>query len=103
MIDGSGNLGLEIDDVYFLAGDVHNDDLPLVQHGEEVNNVWVLLLEENLTISINMDDALISSRVDDLAEDKGVVEGGGETEDFSYLVLQDQLVMLLEKHISYAK
>lgn len=101
MIDGSGGFSLEIDDVYFLAGDIHNDDLSFIEHGEEVYDVRVLLFEEDFAIGIHMHDALISTGVDDLAEDEGIVVGSGETEDFGHLILQNQLVVLFEKHISY--
>jgi hypothetical protein len=47
-----------------------------------------------------MNDALIGTGVNHPRENKSVVEGGGEAEDLSHLVLQDKLVVALEQHIS---
>jgi hypothetical protein len=101
VVNGSDGLGLKVDDVDVLGGDVHNDHLPLVEHGEEVNDVWVLVFEENVAVRIHMHHALISPGVDDPCEDVGIVEGGREAEDLGDLVLEDELVLLLEKHISW--
>ena len=98
VIDGSNRLRLEVDNVDMLVGDVHNDNLAFVEHSEEVDNVRVLMLEENFAFSIDMHDALIGSRIDDFAENVGIVEGSGETEYLGDGVFQFQLVMLLQKH-----
>lgn len=89
---------MEIDDVYILVRDVHNDDLLLVDHGEEVYVIGVLLLKEGLAIGIHMHDALICARFDDLAEDEGIIVSSGETKDLDYLFLEHQPVLFLEKH-----
>jgi hypothetical protein len=88
VINGSHLLSLEVDDVDVLVGNVHNDDLAFVEHSEEVDNVGVPMLEEDFAIGIDMDDALIGPRIDDLAENEGIVEGSGETEYLIDCVLE---------------
>jgi hypothetical protein len=99
VIDVSYLLGLEVDNVDVGLGDVHNNYLTFVEHSKEVDDVGVLVLEEHLTISIHMNDALIGTGVNHPRENKSVVEGGGEAEDLCYLVLQDKLLVALEQHI----
>jgi hypothetical protein len=78
VIDGSNLLSFEIDDVDMGVGDIHNDHLSLVEHGEEVYNIGIFMLKENFACRINMNYTLISSRIDDLGENESIVECGGE-------------------------
>jgi hypothetical protein len=96
MIDGSDLLSFEIDDVDMGVGDVHNDHLSLVEHGEEVDNVSIFMFKESLTILVDMHNTLISSRIDDLAENNSIVEGSGEAEYFAGLFFELNLLLLLE-------
>jgi hypothetical protein len=46
--------------------DVHQDYLVIIEHSEEVDDVWILSLEENLAMLIYMNYGFISSRIDHL-------------------------------------
>lgn len=99
VVDVADSLGLEVDDIDVGFGHVHDDDLAIVEHAEEVDDVGVFVLEEDLAVGVDMDDGLVGAGVDDPREDEGVVEGGGETEDLGDLILQVELVVVLEQHI----
>jgi hypothetical protein len=99
VVDVPDSLGLEVDDIDMGFRDIHDDDFAIVEHTEEVDDVRVFVLEEDLSIGVDVDDGLVGSRVDDSGEDEGVVEGGGEAEDLGDLVLQVELVVVLEQHI----
>ena len=103
VIYGSHFLGFEIDDVDVSVGNVHNDDLALIEHSEEVNNVGVLVLEEHFAFCIDVDDALIGAGINDLTENEGIVEGSGEAEYLRDSVFEFKRVLLFEKHISSNK
>lgn len=99
VVDVSNSLGLEVDNIDVGFRDIHDDDFAVVEHAEEVDDVGVLVLEEDFSIGVDMDDRLVGSGVDDSGKDEGVIKGSGEAEDLGDLVLQVELVVVLEQHI----
>lgn len=50
---------LKIDDVDFTFGYVEDDDFLFVEHAEGVEDIFVLILPQNLATAIEMDEALL--------------------------------------------
>ncbi len=86
---------LQIDDIDVLVGHIHHHHLPIIQHPEGIYDIRVLILEQHFPVFVNMHDALIGAGVDHPWEDKGVVEGGWEAENFHHWILQHQLMVFL--------
>lgn len=75
MVNSNEFMRLEIDDVDFAFRDIHNDDLPVVEHSEGINYVFVLIFPLDFTLCIEMDYAFFLSWSIDSDADKGVVVG----------------------------
>ncbi len=52
-------VGFEIDDVDFVLGDVEDDHLIILHHSEKINDIVVIFFKENLSVGIEVNDALL--------------------------------------------
>jgi len=92
-------LGLEVDDIDFGFGDIENDDLFLIHHSEEVNDVVILSAPDLFTRSINMDNAFFSTGFIHPYEDECVIEGTRCEEYLGPLLVKLDGGFIFQQHI----
>ena len=82
VVDSFGCLGLEVEDLDFGVGDVENDQFLVTDNSEVVDDVLVVLLPEDLTTRVKMDDALSLSRLVNSGDGGTAVVGSRAAEYF---------------------
>ena len=88
VVDGEELLLGEVVDVDLVLGYIEDDALLLVHHAEEVDDVWIFVFVEDVSIGGVVHQALLGAGLDDVDGDEGVVVGRGEAEDLPRLLLE---------------
>ena len=92
-------LGLKVDDVDFGLGDVQNNNLLVVHHSKEVDDLVILPFEEDFSGCITMDDTLLRAGTIHPHKDKSSFEGRGSAKDLREVFGKLDSGFVLEQHI----
>lgn len=88
MVNGFNRLLFKINDINFAVGDVEYDDFLIIHLAEGVNDVVVLVFVENFAFFIEMNNALLLTRLVQSNHDKSIVVGNRQGKNFGSDSLQ---------------
>lgn len=101
MISLRNGLSFQVYQVNFIFRHIQNNHLFITHHPEEVNNVFVSVLKQNLSLHIEMNNALFCTGLIQPHQHKGSIVSSRGTQYFLHGLLELHLDLLLQKHLQW--